>query len=523
MAARADGADLNLYDFARAEQELERAVASRNSDTIARAAMSSFWPLYCAHFEALRAAVSTLPVAMLQRYPALRVVHPLTPVLARTTRPFKPLVSPDEARMMSPDELDLVTVAQMVAFRFSGDVAAALIYAQRLEDRISQIRVESRERTDGPLWYYHYSIGSTRLAAGDSSRALLEFATARQLGALSNRPYAERLALERTALAHAVRGSLDSSTTALLEAAQLPAPSSAHHSASVATAHAAATLVDVERMVPGVEDMLARLAPYDSIELSWPFALLARTRWLLAQHRSSDALEAVLLARDSHPPQFGSFASDVIDAAHIESLWCVGDVATARRLADSHSTPGALTQFAVVRLALHESRVELAAQGIRRLEHGVALSPGHRNELGLLSAWLEMLRSDSIGTVTAQRVLRLALENDNRRMFASMPRQVIELVTARLSPDDAVAFGSALAGLAHGESERRPVLTQSETRVLNAILAHPTTAAIAASLHVSPNTVKSQLKSLYRKLECSTRDEAITIGARFRLLTVEPD
>lgn len=514
---------MNLYDFPRAQTELARAVASRHPETIARTAMSSIWPLYSSHFEELRAAVATLPSAMLKRYPALRVMHPLTPVLAQTTRPFKPLVSPDEARTMSPDELDLVTLAQMVAFRFSGDVAAAIIYAQRLEDRILQIKVESRERADGPLWYYHFSIGSTRLAAGDSSRALLEFATARKLGAVSIQPYAERLALGRTALAHAVRGSLEDSRVALSDARQLAAPSSAHQGANAATEHAAATLICVERMAPETEDMLTALKPYDSIDLTWPFALLARTRWLLAQHRPSEALESALLARDTHPAQHGSVASDIIAAASIEALWGIGDVAPARRLADSYTTPGVFTQFAMVKLALHESRFDLAAQALRRLEIGAPLSPGHRKELGLLSAWLEMLRSDSVDTATARRVLRLALESDNRRIFASLPAQFIQLVTAQLSADEAASLEKALDGLLHVEIERRPVLTHSETRVLNAIPLHPTTAAIAASLHVSPNTIKSQLKSLYRKLGCSSRTEAITIGARLRLIADHTD
>jgi len=514
---------VNLYDIARAKRELERAVTSRHPDTIARTAMTNIWPLYTGHFEALIAAVSALPSAVLKRYPALRVVHPLTPVLARTTRPFKPLLSPDQARTMGPDELDLVTLAQMVAFRFSGDVAAAIIYAQRLEDRILQIKIESRERTDGPLWYYHFSIGSTRLAAGDSSRALLELATARQLGALSAQPYAERLSLGRTALAHAIRGSLDDSAAALTEAAQLPSASNAHRGASSSTEHAAATLISVEQMAPEAEEMLGRLEPHDTIDFTWPFALLARTRWLLAQHRPSEALETALFARDTHPTQHGSIATDVIDAASIEAMWAVGDVTTARRIVDAQLKPGAFTQFAMVRLALHESRLELASSELQRLETGAPLSPGHRREWRLLSAWLEALRSDSVSAGGAQRLLRPALVTNNRRLFASLPRQLIEMMTDELSAEQTEALEQALGGVTHIESERRPVLTQSETRVLNAMLTHPTTAAIAASLHVSPNTIKSQLKSLYRKLGCNSRADAITIGARFRLITRDAD
>lgn len=63
-------------------------------------------------------------------------------------------------------------------------------------------------------------------------------------------------------------------------------------------------------------------------------------------------------------------------------------------------------------------------------------------------------------------------------------------------------------------------LTRRETAVLNALLEHPSHAAIAARLNVSVNTVKSQLRSVYRKLGVSTRDEAIAV-ALDRHLVVE--
>lgn len=514
---------MNLTDPVKAEQELQRAIASRHPETIARAATANIWPLYSAHYATLRSAVEALPSSVLERHPILRVVHPLTPVLARTTRPFKPLVSPDEARTMSPDELDVLTLVQMVAFRFSGDVAAALIYARRLEDRILQIRVESRERVDGPLWYYHYQIGSTLLAAGDSSRALLEFATARQLGRLSLQPDAERLALARTALAHAVRGSVDEAELALAEIAAQPPPTPAHRNSSAATESTAAALIGIERMTADIDGVLGALEPYDSIELTWPFALLARTRSLLAEHRADEALEAVRLAGDAHPPQHGSFASDVINSASIEALWGVGDVTTARHVADAQSKPGVLTSFAAIRLALHESRLDAAAHGLRRVDRLPALGPGHRAESLLLSAWLEMARSDAIDPATAQQICRLAARGGSRRLLATMPRQLIELVRARLSDADAGPFDEAVSGLAHVETHRRPALTNGELRVLNALPLHPTTASIASTFHVSPNTIKSQLKSMYRKLGCSTREEAIAVASRFHLITVDAD
>jgi len=512
---------MNLNDPARAREELDRAVGSGSPDAIARAALSNIWPLYSSHHDALTAAVVGLPSALLERHPVLKMVHPMTVVLARTTRPFKPLIYQDEARSMSPEEIDLITLVQMIAFRSSGDVAAALGYARRLEDRILQTRVESRDRTDGPLWFYHHQIGSTLLASGDTTRALLEFATARQLGRFSIQIDAERLPFGREALAHAVRGSLADAERALGNARSKPTPTAAHLHGARTTEATVAALIAVDRMSDDLDDALAALDPYDSVELTWPFALLTRARAFLARRQPEDALEAIHLAADSHPAQHGSFATDVIAATSIKALLAVGDVARARRIADESTDPGVLTRLATVRVALHDGRYDLAGHGLTLLSAGEALGPAQRAETVLLSGWLELARAGDIDRDTALQISRVARKRDNRRLLAIMPRQLVDHVRALLPTEPAAEFHSVTAGLANFEMHPRPVLTMGERRVLNALSSHQTTAAIAETFHVSPNTIKSQLQSLYRKLGSSTRDEAIKTATRFNLLGAE--
>jgi ATP/maltotriose-dependent transcriptional regulator MalT len=509
---------VNLSDADRAREELGRAIGSGHPETIARVAMSNIWPLYSCHSEMLTAAISTLPSPVLERYPVLRIIHPMTPVLARTTRPFKPLMYQDQARSMSPEEVDLVTVVQMIAFRTSGDVAAALIYARRLEDRILQTRVESRERTDGPLWFFHHQIGSTLLAAGDSSRALQEFATCRQLGRFSNQPDAQRLALGRTALAHAVRGSLDDADRALADARLQPPPTTAHVNSSRTSEATAAALVAVDRMSDDLDDRLAGLDPYDTIELTWPFALLARSRAFLAHQRPEDSLEAIRLARDAHPAQHGSFATDVIAAMSIKALLAIGDIPQARRIADQNVKAGVLTRLATVRVSLNEGRFDAAGSDIRLLTADRDLGPAQRSESVLLSGWLELASTGDIDVDTAGQIARIAKKPESRRLLATMPRQLIDHVKQQLPDESAAEFDAITTGLRNYEMRSRPMLTSGEQRVLNALPSHGTTAEMASAFHVSPNTVKSQLKSLYRKLGCSTREDAIKIASRLHLL-----
>lgn len=515
---------MNLNDNVLAITDLRRAVETGRPEAVAQTAMFNFWPLFSAHFDEFVRAVGVLPGPQLNRYPPLRVFHPMTAVLARGVKPYKPMVYAEDARSMPADQLDIFILAQMVAHRFSGDISAALNYARRLEDRIQQMVSESRHRPDGPMWYFHHQIGSTTLAAGDTAKALGDLATARQLGRLSLQPDAERLALGRIALVHAIRGSLDEALLGLAEAQSLEEPTSAHASSTSATEHTVAALVAVERLSPDFESRVARLEPFDSTEFTWPFALLARSRALLAVQRPDDAFEVIRLANDAHTVQRDTFASDVITAESIRALCAKGDASAAWYMAGADTEGGPLSSLAAIELALHDSRLDYAATRIRQVLGDHSITPGHRAEAVVLAGWLTHLQERDIDAATASRVLRMAHNGNTRRILAGMPRQVIQNVRAALQEPQTVEFDALTLDLANIEAKPRPRLTPSELRVLIALPMHPTTASIAIDFNLSPNTIKSQLKSLYSKLGCTTRETAIQLASDHRFFDSEkPD
>ena len=61
-------------------------------------------------------------------------------------------------------------------------------------------------------------------------------------------------------------------------------------------------------------------------------------------------------------------------------------------------------------------------------------------------------------------------------------------------------------------------LSRQELRVLRLLVAGQTYAEMAETLIVSPNTIKTQVGSIYRKLGVSRRAEAIAITARLHLV-----
>lgn len=515
-----EAAHVNLNDPSRAIHELERAIESGERERIARAALDNVWPLLSSHTAAIVDAVAGLPPQTLERYPVLQIINPMTALRARTAG-ATPLIQTDPTRPVDDAEADFLILAQLIAFRASGDIEPAVLMADRLKDRLQHVRVNARDRLDGPLWFFHHQIGTTRLAAGDSVGALLEFATARQLGALSAQSDAERTVLGRIALTHAVRGVLTDAEQALHQARKLPPPTPANVSAATGTESTAAALIAVEQLSVDLDDRVAALIPYDANDLVWPYALLARVRTALCRQQPEDANESVRLAREAHTVSRGSHAFDIVGATSIECLAAVGDMVSADEAADNYQGGGPMTLLATARLRQLQHDPRAATRLLRHAERVNDLAPIHRAEAALLGAMLELVQHDEVSTNTAMRVYWIVRQTDHRRLTCQLPSELVVATRQRLAPDVRLEFDAAVDGILHSEMTQHPALTAAETRVLNALPSPATVGDIAAAFHVSPNTVKAQLRSLYRKLNCSSREAAISTAVRLHLLVVD--
>jgi LuxR family maltose regulon positive regulatory protein len=61
-------------------------------------------------------------------------------------------------------------------------------------------------------------------------------------------------------------------------------------------------------------------------------------------------------------------------------------------------------------------------------------------------------------------------------------------------------------------------LTNAEMRVLQLLPTHLSLSEIGEELHTSRNTVKTHVAAVYRKLQCTTRTEAVAQGRDLDLL-----
>jgi len=164
--------------------------------------------------------------------------------------------------------------------------------------------------------------------------------------------------------------------------------------------------------------------------------------------------------------------------------------------------------------------------------HGAALQ-----QLRPLSAMnLSVRQSSEASALEAAALLRFSSEQraapvlDHLGAILSNSRELL-LPLALLPPQDLMRVTRALDSLGYEEvasaatlrsvlPDAGPgvILTRRETAVLAALLTHSSHTAIAAQLSVSVNTVKSQLRSVYRKLDVSTRDQAIAVALERHLL-----
>lgn len=113
------------------------------------------------------------------------------------------------------------------------------------------------------------------------------------------------------------------------------------------------------------------------------------------------------------------------------------------------------------------------------------------------------------------RALSLAAVTGGRRAFLLLPKPTLRALLAHAQATDPGPAGSTvcerLAAMVAPRELRStgPALSPRERLVLSYLATGASTKEIAEQLYVSPNTLKTQLRSTYRKLSVGSREEAL--------------
>lgn len=503
---------------------LSAAVARQHWSEVARLVESAWPQLFMKHQEQLRIAFAATPPAAFRHHPgALAVREMLFPVAPHVTDD-PPAALPADADVLrslatGPDAVAALrtALAGLCAMRLREEWDRSVVQADRLAT-VLEIAHRTRfnevaERIPGT----ELQLGVTHLMAGDEVRALHHFRRSHRNADFDRIGHVARDASAKLSLVHAMRGEVVAARQWLQRSddagpAEISLSDGVESSRLTARALIAVASLDREDAQRVREDMNHGLIE----EELWAFRLHALTRVALvlgdvvgAQHLVDEAATALPYARQPSPPLRARILADTADV-HIAT----GAVGKARHILDGTRSTSPLLELCRGRLALLTGNAEGA------LVHAHAA-----------------LASDPTDQRVEIEALALAAISQERSGQRGAATDSLELAIARSTAGPSIAGfatvpGDELAELADATGLElpegipeffRPVpaavdLTPREHAVLRHLADGRYLSEIAAIDFVSVNTVKSQVRSIYRKLGAGGRDEALRLARTRRLL-----
>ncbi|MFV9427583.1 LuxR C-terminal-related transcriptional regulator [Rhodococcus aetherivorans] len=251
----------------------------------------------------------------------------------------------------------------------------------------------------------------------------------------------------------------------------------------------------------------------------WGFVAYGRAYYNLATGNAYDGLTELHRLIASHHDLFdrGAFSRILLGAAEIDLQLALGNGNLARALAEESPQNHPMLVVTNARVELFTGHPDVALKKLKRVPWTECGFPRAHLEALLVEASAHLDLDEKDAAVRSwQRARTLAEALGNRRAFTTLPEGVagrLAELGGPIGPDEAI--GSVFTEpVTHVELSRR------ETDVLELLALGSTHADIAKKLFVSHNTIKTQLRSIYRKLGVHTRVEAIGRARDLRLLPV---
>ncbi|MFI5003549.1 MAG: LuxR C-terminal-related transcriptional regulator [Solirubrobacterales bacterium] len=433
--------------------------------------------------------------------------------------------------------------------------------AERLGRRLTGLARASPHHCWATLRSYALAnLGATRLWSGEPEAA----ATALQEGlALAAEGGREQIALDclaQLAIVHLLRGELARAEELGSEAIQLAEQRGWHEGPAAACAHLAGAAVAYRRgEFERAEGLLAHTAA-DTAEAPVRHAtgLLQALALAAAGPRSAAhgalKLRAIRAAATEGEPT-PMFVRIALQDAEPRVLAAAGEIAQARAvLAESRAQLPACPELLVRQAALElqageperageslapvleasaaeestarESAARESTAGESTAGESACIHPATLIEAWLLQALTEHAAEEERAAAQAlDRALALAEREPYRDAFLLGGTAVRELLerqaqtgTAHPALLEVLLDGAGQAGGVQLGSALAEPLTEREQRILRYLPTMLSNAEIGAEIFVSLNTVKTHLRSIYRKLEATGRADAVEKARRLGLL-----
>ncbi|MET9897003.1 LuxR C-terminal-related transcriptional regulator [Streptomyces sp. NPDC006446] len=254
---------------------------------------------------------------------------------------------------------------------------------------------------------------------------------------------------------------------------------------------------------------------------------LVRSRMLLAKGHPKEALRVLQeLRRPPHGVEPSPWVGDRVALDMSTAHLALGDALVAIEVLAEEGTAGPEAAVAAARARLATGDEEAALVLLDELSTEPDEGPGVTVRVLLTRAQTaDALGDESTAQRLVARALRLARPEHLRRPFVEVGPWLRSLVRRR----PALALGQewlpSLAGVRTtvpapqtGPAPVIEALSDREQEVLERLAQMMSREEIAADLHLSVNTVKTHLKSVYRKLAATRRGEAVRRARDLHLL-----
>lgn len=523
------------FDMGQTRQALGHAVRAANWQLSITIVESSWRDLASEDKQDLYRVLAAIPVKVLLGSPRALAVRDMTMripdnlFLAAATLPES--TADLKAHGRSKDAAEVLDTCLLVlrARRLRGEFDRAATYASRALVIAESARAARSDEVSGLYPALQLQVGITRLLGGDIDAAIPTLLLAAERGADSPMDDIESDAAGKLALAYAMAGEHVQATTWIhrYESAAPRGHSRLNpHIKSTATAARLLTAVDqLELDLATVAQ--GQLAIHTQRDEFWPHIVYAQAQYALTVGAPADALTVIDRARAARPHQLnsGGVARPLLVAAEANLLLALGrgNLARAVMAGPDHNHP--LVVVVRARLALLAGQDEAALRMTQDSSWDRIASGRDRLAMLLIRA-IAAARTGDVGS--AQAALRRAVDvagvSGVLRPFATVDRDELMDVAAtvpharRLLDKDPLAQQPDLFPTYVELIELSP----REQQVLDQLSEGLTVPQIADSAVLSYNTVRTQQRSLYKKLGTSDRSEAIARARQWGLLQPDP-
>ncbi|MFJ4165489.1 LuxR C-terminal-related transcriptional regulator [Microbacterium sp. NPDC089698] len=507
-------------------QEISDAVAIEDYDAVMELLRAEWFALIAAHSDDLRELLRDLPPSDLQSRPLLGFVYGLSFYglphhRLRSARLLLLVLRAAHGKKRELPAIDraLIRASEAVAYRLLGRPRLGIRSARAAVRALDGLSDDRRDEV-GDIPRIYSQIGTSFYYAGNVEEALGTLAKG-YAEAAPERPHNGFGNISMLAGIHALRGEMGQAAR-YAELARDGLWTDVQRSMYSGTFYRLAeAMIALERFdTAAARAQLASMVnDRDTIEF-WAEIAIVEAWTELVDGRAGEAIARL----DAFVARRGAEGRSV-DARHrLAGIRGVIHLA----LGDPHAASVALRRDLGVgadahvqraRVALVLGRIDTVLSESRRAV-GAGLSA--RSEAERLTIELAALlrAAPSARTSGLARQLAAVLEHSGQRLaLVLIPSSDLERVRRALADAGRADIAQSVPArslLLHGETGAN--LTEREAVVLGELVRTSSIRAVASTLYVSSNTVKSQVRSIYRKLGVTNREDAIAVGRAQGLL-----